>query len=50
MPNRPRKGAVIIPGRVVAPISVKRGSVSLTERAEGPCPIIRSSSKSSIAG
>jgi hypothetical protein len=36
--------------RVVAPTTVKRGSLSRIERAEGPLPITMSSAKSSMAG
>ena len=36
--------------RVVAPITVKRGSLSRMERADGPLPITMSSAKSSMAG
>ena len=44
MPKRARSGAVSRPVRVVAPISVKRCTGTLTERALGPCPIMMSSS------
>ena len=50
IPKRLRIGAVIRPGRVVAPTSVKRGSGSSMVRAAGPCPSTMSSLKSSIAG
>ncbi len=50
MPKRPRKGAVMSPARVVAPTRVNFGRSSLMERAAVPCPIMRSSWKSSIAG
>ena len=35
MPKRSRSGLVSMPARVVAPISVKGGRSSLTERAAG---------------
>ena len=44
MPNRARSGDVSSPVRVVAPISVKRCTGTLTDRAPGPCPIMMSSS------
>ena len=50
MPKRSRKGPVSRPVRVVAPMSVKRGTSSLMERAAGPLPITMSRKKSSIAG
>ncbi len=42
MPKRSRSGLVSIPARVVAPISVKGGRSSFTERAAGPSPIMMS--------
>jgi len=42
MPKRARSGEVSRPVRVVAPISVKRGTGILTDRAPGPCPIMMS--------
>ena len=50
MPKRSRRGVVIRPDRVVAPISVNGGKSMRTERAAGPSPMIRSSWKSSMAG
>ena len=50
MPKRARSGDVSRPARVVAPISVNRSTGTFTERAPGPCPMMMSSSKSSIAG
>ncbi len=50
MPKRERSGGVIIPARVVAPIKVNFGNGSVTLRALGPWPMMRSSLKSSIAG
>ena len=44
MPNRDRSGDVSSPVRVVAPMSVKRSSCILTERALGPCPMMMSTS------
>ncbi len=48
-PNRDRSGEEIIPCRVVAPTSVKRGTLSRTERAPAPCSSMMSMKKSSIA-
>src|SRR6266436_19243 len=50
MQKRERSGAVINPARVVAPINVKCPNWNGWIRAPGPCPIIRSTRKSSIAG
>src|SRR6185437_7432035 len=50
MPKRSRNGAVSIPARVVAPISVNGGRSNVIERAAGPSPIIMWSWESSIAG
>src|SRR5213596_1746749 len=44
------RGEVSDPARVVAPIRVNRGRSSLIVRVDGPCPMMRSSWKSSIAG
>ena len=42
MPNRPRRGAVSRPARVVAPTRVKGFRGIFIERAPGPVPIMRS--------
>ena len=48
-PKRPRKGALMMPWRVVAPMAVK-GLISMaTVRAPGPVPIRMSMRKSSSA-
>lgn len=48
-PKRERSGAGSIPSRVVAPMTVKRGSSSGMEEAPGPLPTITSTRKSSMA-
>jgi hypothetical protein len=48
-PKRPRRGALINPWRVVAPMAVKRLISIATVRAPGPVPMRMSMRKSSSA-
>ena len=41
-PNRSRSGPLIRPARVVAPTTVNGRSVSRSDRADGPLPIMTS--------
>ena len=50
IPKRSRSGVVSNPVRVVAPISVNSGRLSVTIRAPAPWPTVIGSWRSSIAG
>ena len=50
MPNLSLKGFVNIPALVVAATNVNGARSTLTDRAPGPSPIIKSRRKSSKAG